>query len=182
MGLQQLQGYISQDKKKGQRRETVPPGVWIAASKETHLEEDRGQALHNHLFHRTGNIVGSPVLSLLDTLCCAPHSPLNTSSITSSELPGCVLATRRPAQPVGKVGGDGATPLLSQHPRLCPSPEGYQWGRQPFLSLAALSSWAASLVRARLWPDPAPWGQPGNLEQDMPLTSKFSKQAAALSL
>lgn len=80
----------------------------------------------------------------------------------------------------GKVGGDGVVPLLSQHPRLSPSPEGYQWGSQSFPSLAALSSWAASLSWAGPWLVPAPWGQPGNLEQDMPLTLKFSRQAAAL--
>lgn len=39
----------------------MPPGVWDSSLKGAHLEEDRGQALHNHLFHMTGDTVGSPV-------------------------------------------------------------------------------------------------------------------------
>lgn len=151
------------------------PGVWDSS-----LEggtSGRGQRpgfAQPPLPHDWGHC-GLACTGALDTLCHAPHSPLHTTSITGSELPGCVLG-KEDLPNLGKVGGDGITPLLSQHPRLSPSPEGYQWGRQPFPSLAAFSS----LVWARLWPDPTPWGQPGNVEQDMLLTLKFSKQAAAL--
>lgn len=65
----------------------------VAASKGAHLEEDRGQAWHKHPFHGTKDTLGSPVWGLQDTLYHAPHSPLHTTSITSSELPGCVLGT-----------------------------------------------------------------------------------------
>lgn len=51
-----------------------------AASKGTHLEKDRGQALHKHPFHRARHTSGSPVRGPLAALCHAPHNPLHTSA------------------------------------------------------------------------------------------------------
>lgn len=124
-------GVVSQDKGQGQRREPGPPGVW-GSSHTWKRTETR--------FCTATPFTGPGTLWCVHTTCMgSPGYPcaMPTTSITPTAAPGCTLGTQGPAQPTGKVGGDGVTPGVSQHLGLSPSPKGCPCGKQPSPLLAA---------------------------------------------
>lgn len=98
----------------------MPSGVWDSSLEGgTSGRELRPGFAEPPLPHDQGHC-GLSCMGALDTLCHAPHSSLHTTLHhilgTSWLCPGD-MKTREE---------DGVTPLLSQHLRLSPSPEGYQ--------------------------------------------------------
>ena len=166
-------GHISQGKGQGQRRGPgPPPGVWGSNHEGGTMGEDRGQALHSHPCHRTGDTMGPPLRGPLDIALSPTQPPAHHHHHTrgSSGLrPGDTRTSREggggPGTPAGRASAWGCL----QAPRAVRGACNPPLCSQPFLG---------SPVWGGPWPVPAPQGWLGKLGQDVPLARKPSKPAA----